>query len=618
MSRFAALITILTVLPALTAEAPDPPTTTLKGHKGTLSCLAFSRDGKHLASGAKDGIVIVWDFAARKPLATIPGHKDMIVAVAFSPDGKAVAATSHDAEVRLYDAATGKAAGTLAGHTKGVRGVAMRFDPRRPRAYRAQHLPMRPVSCSTGSARRRSRRVRPVLTAGGAMDGAVGWYLFAGGLLVVMALAGTLLGRLPLSAAMLYLAAGYAVGPAGAGLLDLDPLRDAPILERVTEVAVLVCLFAAGLKLRARPAVGRWLAPVRLATASMVVTIGLVALAGVYLLGLPVGAAIMLGAILAPTDPVLAADVQVADPFDRDRVRFALTGEAGLNDGTAFPFVLLGLGLLGLHDLGTNGLRWAAVDVAWAVAAGLAAGAALGTAVGALVLFLRRHHREAAGLDEFLALGLIALAYAAAQLLHASGFLAVFAAGYALRRVEARATGDRPPEEVQALAVGGPAEELAVHPEKAPAFLAHAVLHFTEQSGRVLEVAAVVALGSMLSAAVVTGDAAVLVAVLLVVARPVAVWIGLIGSGVAGLQGRLVAWFGVRGVGSLYYLAFAATHGFAGPDADRVARLVLATVAASVVAHGVSVTPLMALYARTRRKAGPGSREPTKLIEGAP
>ena len=113
------------------AADPDPPTVTLKAHKGTLSCLAFSRDGKFLASGAKDGTAIVWDIAARKPLVTIPGHKDMIVAVAFSPDGKTVAATSHDHEVRLYDAATGKAAGSLAGHTKDVRGVAFSPDGKR-------------------------------------------------------------------------------------------------------------------------------------------------------------------------------------------------------------------------------------------------------------------------------------------------------------------------------------------------------------------------------------------------------------------------------------------------------------------------------------------------------
>ena len=160
---------------------------------------------------------------------------------------------------------------------------------------------------------------------------------------------------------------------------------------------------------------GRWLLPLRLAILSMLVTVALVAGVGVLALGLPLGAAILLGGILAPTDPVLASDVQVANPGDRDRLRFALTGEAGLNDGTAFPLVMLGLGLLGLHDIGSFGWRWLAVDVIWAVTAGVAIGAVLGTAVGRLVLYLRRTHKEAVGLDNFLALGLVGLAYGAAD-----------------------------------------------------------------------------------------------------------------------------------------------------------------------------------------------------------
>ena len=172
----------------------------------------------------------------------------------------------------------------------------------------------------------------------------------------------------------------------------------------------------------------------------MLVTVALIAGAGVAWLGLPLGAAILLGGILAPTDPVLASDVQVAEPTDRDRLRFALTGEAGLNDGTAFPFVLLGLGLLGLHDLGDSLWRWLAIDVLWAVAAGIGVGAALGTLVGRFVLYLRRTHKEAVGLDNFLALGLIGLAYGLASLAHGYGFLAVFAAGVALRRIEQHAS----------------------------------------------------------------------------------------------------------------------------------------------------------------------------------
>jgi NhaP-type Na+/H+ or K+/H+ antiporter len=168
----------------------------------------------------------------------------------------------------------------------------------------------------------------------------------------------------------------------------------------------------------------------------MTLTVGMITLVGAFLLHLPWGAAILLGAILAPTDPVLASDVQVATPGDRDRLRFSLTGEAGLNDGTAFPFVMLGLGLLGLHPLGACGWRWLAVDVGWAVLGGLAVGGVLGTLVGRLVLYLRRAHQEAVGRDDFLVLGLITLSYGSALLLHTYGFLAVFAAALALRRIE--------------------------------------------------------------------------------------------------------------------------------------------------------------------------------------
>ena len=93
----------------------------------------------------------------------------------------------------------------------------------------------------------------------------------------------------------------------------------------------------------------------------MPLTILGVAVIGWWVAGLAPAVALLLGAVLSPTDPVLASDVHMTDPTDRDRLRFALTGEAGLNDGTAFPFVMLGLGLLGLHEIGAAGWRWVAV-----------------------------------------------------------------------------------------------------------------------------------------------------------------------------------------------------------------------------------------------------------------
>ena len=372
---------------------------------------------------------------------------------------------------------------------------------------------------------------------------------------------------------------------------------------------------------------GRWLLPLRLAIVSMLVTVALIAGAGVAWLGLPLGAAILLGGILAPTDPVLASDVQVAEPTDRDRLRFALTGEAGLNDGTAFPFVLLGLGLLGLHDLGNSLWRWLAIDVLWAVAVGIGVGAALGTLVGRFVLYLRRTHKEAVGLDNFLALGLIGLAYGLASLAHGYGFLAVFAAGVALRRIEQRASAGAgtvaaPPAPspkaearrrrsatVAAKAHVDPdvslAEQAATDPRHAPAYMAHAVLSFNEQIERIAEVVAVIAVGTLLWAVDWQRVSWPFVALLLLVIRPISVLVGLARSKTSASQRGLIGWFGIRGIGSLFYLAYAMNHGLAPDMAATMVALVLSVVVVSILVHGISVTPLMSFYERRK----PASRK---------
>jgi sodium/hydrogen antiporter len=436
------------------------------------------------------------------------------------------------------------------------------------------------------------------------------WFLIAGILLIFMALAGSVLKRLPLSTAMVYLAVGVALGPLGLGLLKLDLVRNAPLIERIAEVAVLISLFSAGLKLRIPLSEGRWRLPVRLAFGSMTLTVGMIALTGVVGLGLPLGAAILLGGLLAPTDPVLASDVQVEHPGDRDRLRFSLTGEAGLNDGSAFPFVMLGLGLLGLHELGEYGWRWLAIDVAWAVAGGLAIGWLLGMLVGRLVLYLRREHKEAVGLDDFLGLGLIALAYGAALLLHTYGFLAVFAAGLALRRIEMRSTNaeDVEPPAPAMLAGGAPeqAEQLATDPDHAPAYMAQAVLGFNEQLERIGEVAVVVLVGGILSASRVPAATLWFAPLLFLLIRPISVWLGVLGSRSSGAQRRLIAWFGIRGIGSVYYLAYASQHGLDPALAQQLGALVLSLVAVSIVVHGISVTPLMRRY--RREQSGPQPR----------
>jgi sodium/hydrogen antiporter len=426
------------------------------------------------------------------------------------------------------------------------------------------------------------------------------WFLVAGGLLVLMALSGTVLKRLPLSASLVYLAVGF--GLHHAGVETLSPSAHPTAAEHLTEIAVIISLFAAGLKLRLPLSDKAWRLPIRLASSTMLVTVIFLAAVCVALLDLPLGAAVLLAAILAPTDPVLASEVQVDHPTDSDRLRFGLTGEAGLNDGAAFPFVMLGLGLLGLHPLGAGWSRWLAVDVAWAVVAGLGVGFSLGNAIGRVVIYLRHRHREAVGLDDFLALGLIGLSYGAAVALHAYGFLAVFAAGYALRRTEARSGSQAPSQDVASLAIAGTSEEVATRPSTAPAYMAQAVLGFTEALERMGEAALMVLVGAMLASVGIAGEGLVLAAALFFVVRPAAVALTLQGSAASARQKRLIAWFGIRGIGSLYYLFYALGHGLDTELGERLSRLVLTVVAASAVLHGISVTPLMTRYRRRKER----------------
>ena len=433
------------------------------------------------------------------------------------------------------------------------------------------------------------------------------WALVVGALLITMALAGSLMKRLPLSASMFYLAVGYLLGTGGLGSMSADPHLVSGLLERVAEVAVLISLFSVGLKLGLPFSSHHWRLPLRLAFVSMTLVVGLIALVGFFLLGMPIGAAILIGGILAPTDPVLASDVQVDEPCDRDRLRFSLSGEGGFNDGAAFPFVMLGLGLLGMHELGTWGWRWLAIDVVWALIGGLAIGGLLGAMIGRLVVYLRTRHQEALGLDEFLALGLVALAFGVATLVSTYGFLAVFAAGLALQRVKERSRAQEAPGEGTAGLQDKSAHlAVATHPNLAGAYMMQAVRGFNEQLERIAELVIVLAVGAMLAYIRVDLETLLFLVLLFFVLRPVSVWLGLLGAPVSGDQRLLIAWFGIRGIGSIYYLMFALNHGLSCPLAERAINVTLTAVVASIVLHGISVTPLMALYAR--RQTGKSRR----------
>ena len=424
------------------------------------------------------------------------------------------------------------------------------------------------------------------------------WFLLIGGLLLTMGLTPSLIKRLPITSAILYLAVGLIIGPTLLNAFHFNPLQESALLEVLTEVAVLISLFAAGVKMPVPVYLLRWRSPILLAFGSMAISVGLMTLFAHYLLGLPLGAAILLGAILAPTDPVLATDVQVRHPGDHDRLRFTLTCEAGMNDGSAFPFVMLGLGLLGLHDLGEYGTRWILVDVLWATAAAILIGGVLGNALGRLSMRLRRRAHSHDLLDDFLGLGLIATVYGLSELVEAWGFLAVFFAAVALRQSEQRelARGTQ-----RARGSEGLRSEAGSMPDAPPPSISQESLIFKEHLERLSELILILLVGGSLFLDSWSWRAVATAGFLFLVARPLSVLIGLWASRTPTRIRLMTGWFGVRGIGSLYYLMFAIQQGLPESLALELIHITLIVITLSILLHGSSVKPLLKLFEGRRR-----------------
>ena len=425
------------------------------------------------------------------------------------------------------------------------------------------------------------------------------WFMLVGGLLLVIGLTVSLLKRSPITSAIIYLAVGVLVGPTALDLFHFNPLRESALLQVLTEVAVLISLFSAGVKMPAPFSFARWRAPILLATVSMTVTVVAVAEFAYFVLDLPLGAAVLLGAILAPTDPVLATDVQTRHPGDTDELRFTLTCEAGMNDGSAFPFVMLGMGLLGLHDLGDFGLSWLFVDVLWATLAGIAIGVVAGFALAHLGWKLRSKSHKRELLDDFLGLGLIGVVYGLSTMVNAWGFLAVFFAAVALRQTELKLAkaaqvafdGSKTQQNARADANASPVQ-------KPTPTVSEGSLVFKEHLERLSEVVLVLLIGGSLFIDSWSWPAVGLSLFLFGVARPLSIIVGLLGTYTTLRIRGMTGWFGVRGIGSLYYLMYAIEHGLPEALSLQLIQMTLIVVTLSILLHGISVKPLMALFWR--------------------
>ena len=384
--------------------------------------------------------------------------------------------------------------------------------------------------------------------------------------------------QLPLTLAILCVAIGVVVFSTGLLSFNPDPRTWDTATERLTELVVIISLMGAGLKLDRPPGWRKWSTTVRLLVVAMPLTIAAVAFLGWAGLGFSLAMALLFGASMAPTDPVLAADVQVGPPRsgDEDEVRFGLTSEAGLNDALAFPFVYLAI-LAAAGGLATqDGLTdWFAIKVGWKLLAGLVGGWLVGKALGFL-LFRSRRGLSKLG-DGLIALAATLIAYAATEMIQGYGFLAVF---------------------VCALVIRGYERDHEFHQE----------MHdFSDQIERLLMMLLLVLFGGALANGLLDSltwtDALIGLAVVFVV-RPVAGLIAMIGSGQPWRERLLLAFLGIRGVGSVYYLAYGINHGDFG-DSERLWAIVGFIILLSIIVHGVTATPLLARLAR-RREAEAG------------
>jgi sodium/hydrogen antiporter len=402
--------------------------------------------------------------------------------------------------------------------------------------------------------------------------------LFAFGVLVLLvAWMPIMLRRLPLSLPILCVAIGMAIFTftSFAGYSP-NPLKTPILVEKATELIVIISLMGAGLKISRPVGWRRWNITWRLLVIAMPLTIIGIAVTGHLLFGFGIATALLLGACLAPTDPVLASDVQIVskESDEDDEARFALTSEAGLNDALAFPFVHLailgsaaGFSLAGLAD-------WAMKDIALKLTIGLIAGGTAGWLFGRILYSLPSGTRLSRSGDGFVALGATLIIYTVTEALYGYGFLAVFVAGLQIRR-----------------AADGHEFNTRMH-------------DFADETERLMMMAMLVFFGGVLVSGELLYDVglrdAIFVALVLFLVRPVTASLSLVGVDRPMLERNIVAFFGIRGLGSIFYLAYALNHGeFA--DADELWRLLSLVIATSILIHGVTVTPLMRKLAISRK-----------------
>ncbi|MGD1920867.1 MAG: cation:proton antiporter [Pleurocapsa sp.] len=392
--------------------------------------------------------------------------------------------------------------------------------------------------------------------------------LAMGLLLLAVTLGSGWIKRLPLSYALIYLIVGILLSSYGFNLIKIRP--DTQFLEKLTEFVVIVSVFGCGLKINRPLKRWAWQSTIRLIGLLMPISIFALAAIAHYTLDMGWGAGVLLGAILAPTDPVLASEVQLAHVKDKDELRFALTSEGGLNDSLAFPFVYFGI--YGFKDSNWDNwfASWVGIDLLWAIASGIVMGVIVAKTIVWMDRTLQKRRPADDLMEDFVALSIILLTYSLTELVNGYGFLAVFVAGLVVQRSYFCQQDKR-----------------------------MAQLEFTEQIEKLLEITAIVILGTVLLFEPMlkyAGQSLLIAGLLFLVIRPFGVWLSMVGGELPKTTRSLMGWFGIKGLGSIYYLTYALGKGVSGDVAEQISWIVYTVVVLSIIAHGISAAPLMAWY----------------------
>ncbi|MER2997306.1 cation:proton antiporter [Pontibacter populi] len=378
---------------------------------------------------------------------------------------------------------------------------------------------------------------------------------------------------------IIYLLIGVIIYSLPLGLPFPDPLWHETYAVHLTELSVIISLMATGLKIRRNFSWKNWKIPLQLVSVTMLLSIGTLAFFGWWWLGLAPAAAVLLGAVMAPTDPVLAEQVQVGPPdeAEEDDVRFSLTAEAGLNDGTAFPFTWLAIAMAVAAGTGTAEgwlTDWILRDLVYKIIAGLVMGYGIGRGLAYLVFYLPKSTSFPKTRDGFVALSTTLVTYGLTEMIHGYGFIAVFVAALTMSSYE---------------------EGHEYHTE----------MHdFVTQVERILMVVLLILFGGSLVTGLLdhlTWEGALLGLGFLFVIRPLTAYIAVFKDKCSTREKITISFFGIRGIGSFFYLAFAINE-VAFADADELWSIVGFIVMVSIVLHGVTASRVMDYLDSNRRK----------------